>query len=123
MSTNIPQPSAPIDAAPVYPPAPSHQHLYAQSPGPIQPASSTNVLAIVSLISSFVVSIAAVITGHIALSQIRRTGENGRGLAIAGLVIGYAGIAFGLIVTFFYGILIIFGLTAGAMDSDAWNSL
>ncbi|MGE2767303.1 DUF4190 domain-containing protein [Rhodococcus sp. 1.20] len=27
--------------------------------------------------------------GHISLAQIKRTGEQGRGLAIAGLVIGY----------------------------------
>jgi peptidyl-prolyl cis-trans isomerase B (cyclophilin B) len=31
-----------------------------------------------------------IVFGHVALSQIRRTGEQGRGLAIAGLVIGYA---------------------------------
>ncbi|MEO8222608.1 MAG: thioredoxin domain-containing protein [Specibacter sp.] len=49
----------------------------------------TNTLAIVSLVSSFFVGLAGVITGHIALNQIKRTGEEGRGLAIAGLVIGY----------------------------------
>lgn len=51
----------------------------------------TNTLAIVSLVSAFFVSLAAIITGHLALGQIKRTGEQGRGLAIAGLVIGYAG--------------------------------
>lgn len=39
----------------------------------------------------------AVITGHIALHQIKRTGEKGRGLAIAGVVIGYAGLIAGAI--------------------------
>ena len=34
-----------------------------------------------------------IIFGHIALSQIKRTGENGRGMAIAGLVIGYLSLA------------------------------
>ncbi|WP_374947950.1 DUF4190 domain-containing protein [Agreia sp.] len=51
-----------------------------------------NVLAIVSLVSAFFISLVAVITGHMALGQIKRTGEKGRGLAIAGLVIGYIGI-------------------------------
>lgn len=60
--------------------------------GPVPP--KTNVLAIISLVSGFFVSLAAVITGHIALSQIKRTGEAGRGLAIAGLALGYAGILF-----------------------------
>ncbi|GGF27844.1 DUF4190 domain-containing protein [Subtercola lobariae] len=61
-----------------------------------------NSLAIVSFVCSFVVSLAAVITGHIALSQIKRRsqqglGERGRGLAIAGVVIGYAGIAISIV--------------------------
>jgi peptidyl-prolyl cis-trans isomerase B (cyclophilin B) len=38
-----------------------------------------------------------VITGHIALHQIKRTGDKGRGLAIAGAVIGYAGLLAGAI--------------------------
>jgi hypothetical protein len=36
----------------------------------------------------------AVITGHVALGRIKRTGAPGRGLAIAGLVIGYASLGF-----------------------------
>ena len=68
-----------------------------------QPASERyNVLAIVSLISAFFVSLAAVITGHIALSQIKRTGEKGRGLAIAGLVLGYLGMIAGIIVALIF---------------------
>jgi hypothetical protein len=33
----------------------------------------------------------AIITGHVARAQIRRTGEDGDGLAVAGLVLGYLG--------------------------------
>ena len=72
-------------------PAPSGQ--YAAAPN----TQKTNVLAIISLVSAFFISLAAVITGHIALSQIKKTGEQGRGLAIAGLVIGYIGLVVGLI--------------------------
>ena len=36
--------------------------------------------------------IAGIICGHISLSQIKKTGEQGRGMAIAGLIIGYVGI-------------------------------
>lgn len=57
----------------------------------------TNTLAVIAFISSFFLSLAGVIMGHLALNQIKRTGEGGRGLAIAALVLGYAGIAFGLI--------------------------
>lgn len=72
-----------------------------------QPASERyNVLAIVSLVSAFFVSLAAVITGHIALSQIKRTGEKGRGLAIAGLVLGYLGMLAGIITAIIFFSLI-----------------
>jgi len=49
----------------------------------------TNTLAVASLVSAFFVPIAAIVLGHLAISQIRRTGEQGRGLAVAGLVLGY----------------------------------
>ncbi|MCU1438582.1 MAG: hypothetical protein JWP66_1669 [Naasia sp.] len=62
------------------------------------PASErTNVLAIVALVSSFFISLAGIICGHIALSQIKKTGEKGRGLALAGLIIGYIGLVVGII--------------------------
>lgn len=61
------------------------------------PAGKTNTLAIIALIASFFISIVGVVLGHIALSQIKRTGEGGRGLAIAALVIGYLGILFAII--------------------------
>ncbi|TDW29650.1 DUF4190 domain-containing protein [Cryobacterium psychrophilum] len=91
----------PASAAPTYQAQPAP--VYAQQKqsfaygAPAGPGPETfNVLAIVSFVSAFVVSLAAVICGHIALSQIKKTGEKGRGLAIAGLVIGYAGILVGL---------------------------
>jgi len=37
-------------------------------------------------------AVPAVILGHLARQQIRRTGERGEGMAIAGLVLGYLGI-------------------------------
>jgi peptidyl-prolyl cis-trans isomerase B (cyclophilin B) len=42
------------------------------------------------LVCAFVFAPAGVLFGHLSLSQIRRTGERGAGLAIAGLSIGYA---------------------------------
>ena len=51
----------------------------------------------------------AVATGHMGLSQISRTGEGGRGLAIAGLVMGYPGLALTLC-TLVFGVLAALGL-------------
>ncbi|MFJ9441632.1 DUF1707 and DUF4190 domain-containing protein [Kitasatospora sp. NPDC101235] len=53
-----------------------------------------NVLAVTSLaLGVFGFSLPAVITGHIARSQIRRRDMNGDWAAVAGLVVGYAGTA------------------------------
>ena len=49
----------------------------------------TNTLAIVSFLTSWVLWPVGIVTGHIALSQIRKRGGGGRGLAITGTVIGY----------------------------------
>ena len=64
-----------------------------------------NQMALASFILSvswifFVGSILAVIFGHLAMSQIRRSNgaESGRGHALMGLVFGYAGIMVGLLV-------------------------
>lgn len=49
-----------------------------------------NGLAVASLVCAFVFAPLGVIFGHLSLSQLKRTGERGTGLAIAGLSIGYA---------------------------------
>lgn len=95
-------PAAP--AAPAYgaPAAPAYGETAPAYGQPATGPAKTNVLAIVSLVSAFFVSLAAIITGHIALSQIKKTGEQGRGLAIAGLIIGYIGLVVGILVVIFW---------------------
>ncbi|CAN5557412.1 DUF4190 domain-containing protein [Microbacterium sp.] len=91
-------------SAPAYAAAPAYGSPYGAG-GP----AKTNTLAIVSLVSSligiFIIpllgSLAGIITGHISLGQVKKTGEQGRGLALAGTIIGYVGLGFiviGLIV-------------------------
>ena len=77
--------------------------------GPVAPR--TNTLSIVSLVTGFFCAVAAVITGHIALGQIKRSGEAGRGMAIAGLVLGYMGIA---VTAVGVVLLIVFAATFGS---------
>jgi hypothetical protein len=48
-------------------------------------------------------SLAAVICGHVALRQIRRTGARGHDAAVWGLVLGYPAIIVGVIVTVMWG--------------------
>jgi len=53
--------------------------------------TSLNTLAVVSIASALtsIGAVAAIITGHVALTQIKKSGESGRGLALAGTIIGY----------------------------------
>ena len=73
--------------------------------GAYQPAQpGWNVMAIVGFILAFFISVVGVILGFVALSQIKRTGEQGRGLAIAAIIIGFVEIAIGIIVFIFVAI-------------------
>ena len=56
---------------------------------PAAPAGKTNTLAIIALIGAFVFPLAGIICGHIALGQIKKTGEAGQGLALWGTILGY----------------------------------
>jgi hypothetical protein len=67
----------------------------------VAPRQRTNPLAIAALACALgqpftlmLSTIPAVVLGHVARNQIRRTGEDGRGLALAGLVLGWAGLVF-----------------------------
>lgn len=89
-----PQPAAPETQTAVAPPAPPAPP--AGQPGaPLQqqPVAPMNTLAIIAFIAAFFVSIAGIIMGHIALGQIKRSGERGRGLALAGTILGYVFLA------------------------------
>jgi hypothetical protein len=65
-----------------------------------QPPPRTNPLAVAALVCGIgqfftlgLGTIPAVILGHMSHRQIRRTGEQGSGLATAGLVLGWIGVA------------------------------
>jgi hypothetical protein len=72
---------------------------------PGQPARRpTNQLAIAALVCGLAqvffwlfTGIPAIVLGHMARRQIRRTGEKGEGMALAGLVLGYIGVAVSLV--------------------------
>lgn len=99
-------PTAPTYPPPVYPPPvyPAPPPPYAQPGYPYPmgyvpvgyvPVARTSGWAIASLICPLLGGgILGVIFGHIALNEINRSGNmiQGRGMAIAGLIIGYIGI-------------------------------
>lgn len=114
--TSQPYPGAPAPA-PGYAPAGYGQGYGYAAPRP------TNGLSVASLVLSilgfiwvlpFVGSLAGAIMGHVSLNQIKRTGAGGRGLALAGVIVGWAGVAItGLIVLFFIIAFASFGFSDG----------
>ncbi|MFC4908805.1 DUF4190 domain-containing protein [Actinomadura gamaensis] len=92
------------------------QHNYYGAPA----AQSTNGMATASMVLGLVgiffcgfTSVLAIIFGHIAHSQIKRTGEGGSGMATAGLVLGYI-VAVGWIIFWIFYI----GLWAALVGSS-----
>lgn len=77
-----------------YPPPPEYGAPYPGGYGPPMAAGGTNPLAIFSLVASCVGllcgfgSIIGIVLGVIAMNQIKRTGQQGRGLAVAGIAVG-----------------------------------
>ncbi|WP_024801649.1 DUF4190 domain-containing protein [Nocardia sp. BMG51109] len=57
--------------------------------GAIVDPARTNSLAVTALVLGVVAGPLAIPFGHVARSQIRRTGEQGDGMALAGLILGY----------------------------------
>ncbi|MFC6324414.1 DUF4190 domain-containing protein [Microbacterium koreense] len=129
-----PTPTAPPAGAGNYPPPPSYggypqppQAGYAQQPagyGYGYPQPRTNVLAVISMIASivgavwiipFFGSLAGAIMGHIALRQVARTGEKGRGMALAGVLVGWIGL--GLLVLLILA-FVLFALAAASTSGS-----
>ena len=114
-------PAAPDGQAPAYAEAPAYGQppAYGQNPYGQQNAQDKyNVLAIISLVSAFFISLVAVITGHMAMSQIKKTGEKGYGLALWGLILGYLGIVVYIII----GIVFVAILVSGAASTTSFTS-
>ena len=95
---------------------------YAPMPYPGRP---TNQLAIAALVCGCAqlffwvfTGIPAVILGHIARRQIRETGENGDGMALTGLILGYVGIGLSVILAVIFILIVV----AAVHDNNAINN-
>ena len=88
---------------------------------PTHPGPRTNLLAVLAIVAAAsgttillgFGSIAAIVLGAIALSQLRRTGEDGRLLAISAIVLGVVTLV-GLIAAAVSGIAMIVGMVEQA---------
>jgi hypothetical protein len=91
-----------------YPP-PAYGQPYHYGPPP------TNPMAIAALVVAFFLPPAAIFLGIAARRQIRRTGEQGNGLALAGIILG--SIATGLFVLLIgFWLVVLVTLTNGSFS-------
>jgi hypothetical protein len=93
---------------------PPYGHPQPGYPPQAYPVPGTNGMAIASLVLGilwiyWIGSILALILGHVAKRQIRRTGETGGGMATAGIVLGWIGIA----------VLVIMGIVLGFVATSS----
>ena len=94
-----------------YPPPPPATGGYAPPPeyGAPVPQAGNNGLAVASLVCSIVgvfcggvLSIIGIVLGFVALNQIKRSGQGGKGMAQAGIIVGIISLILGIILSVYY---------------------
>lgn len=89
-------------------PVPMVPPVFRPPPGTNGSAVGAMVCGILGTMTMGVTSIPAIVLGHVARGQIRRTGQDGDGMAVAGLVLGYIVAIGGLLIVG----LVVIGLSA-----------
>jgi Domain of unknown function (DUF4190) len=95
---------------------------------PMTPTTRTSTMAIISLVAGiagwsllpFLGSVAAIITGHMAKNEIKKSGGmlTGNGFATAGLIMGYLSIALGLCLLCVFVLLPIVGISISSITNS-----
>ncbi|WP_187977439.1 DUF4190 domain-containing protein [Mycetocola sp. JXN-3] len=106
------EPPAYPTGTPAYPGEAPGYAGYAQPGYPAAP-QKTSILAILALIFGIVFAPAGIVLGHIALRQLKTSGEGGASLAKAGLIIGYIFFALWILLNI-VGVLL--GIAGAASD-------
>ncbi|HEY6738336.1 MAG TPA: DUF1707 and DUF4190 domain-containing protein [Actinopolymorphaceae bacterium] len=79
----------------------AYGHAGAPAVPPVRPneplATASLVCGVMAPFTCGISSVPAIITGHLALSRLHRTGDSGKGMAIAGLILGYLPLTFFLL--------------------------
>jgi len=125
-------PQQPVPPVPQQPPLPPQPVYYAPgTPVYMAPvvAPPTNALSVVSLVAGIAAwvifpvigAIVAVVTGHLAIGQIRRSREGGRGMAVAGVILGWVQLGVVALVIIVWAViaLIAIGTFAGSGGLDS----
>ncbi|SOE01445.1 DUF4190 domain-containing protein [Blastococcus haudaquaticus] len=91
---------------PAYGPPPGYPPVYGRP---------TNTMAILALVMAFVFAPAGLVLGIVARRQIRQTGEDGEGLALAGIIVG------GIVTAIFVGMIVLWLVAFAAFSSNGFS--
>ena len=94
-------------------PQPGYGQPYPGYGQPYPPPRGTNTMAILALVFGILVAPLGLVFGFVARSQIKKTGEDGDGLALAGIIIG--GIFTLLFIAYIVFIIIFFAAVASSV--------
>lgn len=107
----------PAHGQPQYPAQPTSATPYGYAAAPPQNSMAlvSMILSLVGLVSWITAPVGAIL-GHIALKQIRQTGESGEGMAKAGIIVGWIITGLGVLCCGGYIALIAAGVAGGAFN-------
>lgn len=118
-----PYATPPAYQPPAYPAAPQAAPYGYGGYAPVQPTNTLSIIAMIAAILGaiwilpFIGSLAGAIMGHISLGQIKRTGEKGRGMALTGVILGWIGVGFTVLI----GAIILFGILAATANGARYS--
>ena len=100
-----------------YWPAPEYPPAGYGAPGYPPPSwgRPTNTMAILALVLAFVFPPAGLILGMVARRQIRQTGEDGDGLALAGIIVG------GIVTAIFVFLIVLWIIAFAALSGNGFS--
>ena len=109
---------------PAYPP-PGYPAPGGYPPPGYPPRAGTNGMAIGSLVCSVaglacygIPSIVGIVLGVVAMNQIKQTGQEGRGMALAGVIVGGVAVVLWIIGIILYVIFIVYALNSSSYSSS-----
>lgn len=104
----VPAYQAPSYPAQPYPPYQAQPYQgYPAGRGTNGMAIGALVAALVGILACGIGAVVGAILGHIALNQIKQSGEEGRGMALAGVIVGWIFFGIGLL---YFALVIGFGI-------------
>lgn len=112
-SPSGPRPVSPVPYTPGWPPV-----TYPRQSSAL--AVATLVLGVVGILAGWCMlglpNLAAIVIGHVALNDTKDDRKTGRGMAVAGLILGYVALVPAVVLFFWFGLAMFAGGTGAVLE-------